>query len=209
MTRKIHISLIAIFLGFPAAIPATDTNPGYATHIAPIFRKYCVGCHNAKDKEGKLDLQTFAGLMKGGENGKILVPKNLAKSRLVGMLEGTRKPVMPPEGNKRPSKNEIALLKAWIKAGAGGPKGISPNETLIVPMIKPTGKVRRAIHAITVSPKGNWLAVARHRVVEILDVKTNKPLKTLTGLVGAAKRSGRLCRWKTPRRREWRTWSSG
>ena len=171
----------------PAVAFAADTTPDYATHIAPIFRKYCVGCHNATDKEGKLNLQTYAGLLKGGENGKVLVPKDLKKSRLVGVIDGTAKPVMPPEGSKGPTKAEIALLKAWVKAGAMKPKGVSPNDTLVVPKIKPRAKVRRAVHAIVAKPAGRipqdaWVAVARHGVVEILDATSHKPLRKLNDL---------------------------
>jgi hypothetical protein len=161
---------------------AADGPPDYARHVAPVFRKYCVGCHNAKDNEGKLDLQSYAGLMRGGENGKVLVAKDVAKSRIIGMLERKVEPFMPPEGNKGPTKDEIALLKAWITAGAIAPKGISPDDTLVVPMIKPKGKVRRAIHSVAASSQ--WIAVARHGVVELLDAKTRKQERTLTGLTG-------------------------
>lgn len=171
-----------------AAAADKKEKPDYATHVAPLFRKYCVGCHNAKDAEGKLNLQSFAGVMQGGENGKIVVAKDAAKSRLLGVLEGRLEPAMPPEGSKRPSKTELARLKAWIEAGASGPKGVSPNETLIVPKIAPAGKVRRAINAIAAPPTGKerngWIAVARHGVVEILDAKSQKPLRTLDGLTG-------------------------
>jgi WD domain, G-beta repeat/Planctomycete cytochrome C len=180
-------SLLALTFGLISVLPsvliaAADAPPDYARHVAPVFRKYCVGCHNAKDHEGKLNLQSYAGLMRGGEEGKVLVAKNVAKSRIIGMLERKLEPFMPPKGNKGPTKTEIAVLKAWIKAGAIAPKGISPNDTLVVPMIKPTGKVRRAIDAIAASKQ--WIAIARHGVVELLDAKTGKLQRKLTGLTG-------------------------
>ena len=88
---------------------AADPKIDYGKQIAPIFRKYCVGCHNADDPEGKLDLSTFAALQRGGKKGKILVAKNVAKSRLIGMVEGKLKPFMPPKDNESPTKTEIAL----------------------------------------------------------------------------------------------------
>ena len=36
---------------------------------APIFKQYCVGCHNASDKEGQLVLDRYASLLSGGEHG--------------------------------------------------------------------------------------------------------------------------------------------
>jgi dipeptidyl aminopeptidase/acylaminoacyl peptidase len=195
MNRKLQFLGILLVALLPIAARADKQSPDYARHIAPVFRKYCVGCHNAKDHEGKLNLQSYAGLMRGGEEGKVLVPKDVAKSRIVGMLERKVEPFMPPEGNKGPTKAEIALLKGWITAGAIAPKGIAPNDTLVVPMIKPKGKVRRAIDAIAASR--TWIAVARHGVVELLDAKSGKQRRKLTGLTGdvtdvAFSRDGKL-----------------
>jgi WD40 repeat protein len=158
--------------------------PEFSKHIAPILKRYCVGCHNAKDKEGKLNLESFQAMMKGGENGRIFVPGNLAKSKLVGMIERKTEPVMPPEGNEAPSKKEIDTLKFWITAGAKGPTGIAVN-TLVTPNIRPLGKVRRPINAMAASSDGKWLAVGRHATVEILSTKTMKLARRLTGHRGS------------------------
>jgi len=183
--KILSVFFAALSLAAPASAGATEaTRVNYTQHIAPLFRKYCTGCHNAEDKQGGLSLQSYSGLLKGGENGKILVPKNLKKSRLIGILERRIEPFMPPEGNKGPSKKEIARLKTWIKAGTPGPKGISPEQTLIVPKIKPAAPAPRSIFALAVSPQGQWVAVARHGVVEILNARTRKRLKTLKGLTG-------------------------
>lgn len=182
--KFIPLALILIAC-FGADLYGADATPDYATHIAPIFRKYCLGCHSAKEKQGELNLQTFAGLMQGGENGTVVAPKDVAKSRLIGILEGKLEPKMPPEGNKGPTKAEIALLKAWIKAGAAKPVGVSPNDSLVVPKIEPKAKVRRAVHAVAVAKDGKWLAIARHGVVEILDAKTHKPRRKLAEIKGA------------------------
>ncbi len=33
--------------------------PDFAKDVAPIFAKYCVGCHNADEPESNLSLETF------------------------------------------------------------------------------------------------------------------------------------------------------
>jgi len=203
MQQSIFSLLMYLVVLAPAVVRAADSPPDYAKHVAPLFRKYCVGCHGAIEPEGKLNLASYAALMRGGENGKVLVPKNVAKSRLIGMLERKTEPFMPPEGNKGPTKQEIALLKAWIKGGAEAPQGISPDATLIVPKIKPKGKVRRAVHAVAVgevprdAARGLSIAVARHGVVELIDAKSGKRRRALTGLTGdvtdvAFSRDGKL-----------------
>jgi len=40
----------------------------------PFFTKHCLECHEAKDPEANLVLENFESLMKGSENGQVLVP---------------------------------------------------------------------------------------------------------------------------------------
>ncbi len=159
--------------------------PDYRKEIAPIFRKYCNGCHNAKEAEGELVLESFAKMMQGGTNGKIVVPGKPKQSRLIHVLEKKVEPFMPPEDNKAPTAEEIKLLKAWINAGAKGPTS-NPTDphVLVTPKIKPVGKVRKPISAVDYSPDGKWVAVARHGTVEILSAGNLKVVRTLRGHTG-------------------------
>ena len=176
------LAIISLADGLPAAEPKT---PDYRKEIAPIFRKYCNGCHNAKEAEGELVLESFPKLMQGGENGKILVPGKAGKSRLILVLEKKVEPFMPPEDNKAPNAKEITLLKAWINGGAKGPKaGPSDPHLLVTPKIKPVGKVRQPISAVDHSPDGKWIAVARYGAVEILSAGKRKVIRKLIGHAG-------------------------
>src|SRR3990172_6996095 len=99
-----------------AAEPAAA--PSFTKQIDPIFKKYCAECHNADDLTGGLSVENLEELIKGGDNGKAIVAGSAAQSRLVQMVEGTRKPKMPPGKKPQPKAEEIALVKAWIDAGA-------------------------------------------------------------------------------------------
>jgi WD40 repeat protein len=173
--------------------------PDYARDVAPLFRKYCLGCHNAQEAQGGLVLESHAQALHGGEHGAIVVAGNADKSRLILVLEKRIEPAMPPEGNKGPSTAEIAVLKAWIQAGAHGAKANSPAVTEIVtPKIEPLGKPRNPIAAVAFSPDGRWIAAAQYGRVEILAaperashapdkttlVKT-PPFKILSGISGS------------------------
>ena len=115
---------------------ADNVAPDYAKQIAPIFQKRCVGCHNADDAEGKLSLDSYSDLQKGGKRGPSLQPGDVASSRLLQLVTGKAKPVMPPEDEERLTKEEIDLLTAWIEAGAKGPDGKEPpRRMLMVPKI--------------------------------------------------------------------------
>src|SRR3954467_7644663 len=105
-----------------AAAPSADTSaPDYASQVAPILKKYCVGCHNDEDREGEFSLESYASLLKGSSRGPVLRAGDAGASRLVRQLTGPAKPAMPPKGEPRPNPDEINVLKAWIEAGAPGP----------------------------------------------------------------------------------------
>ncbi len=190
MNRYLPTALLSLVFGVLAAtaaepVRAADPSPDYTRDIAPILRKYCVGCHNDEDREGKLSLESFAAIGRGGENGTVLVPGKADKSRLLLLVQGKAEPVMPPEGSAAPSPAEIATLSAWIKAGAHGPTATTPDvPTLQTPEIAPRGEVRRPITAISTSADGKWTAIARHNLVELLDETTGKPVQQLTGHTG-------------------------
>ena len=76
-----------------AAEPAKA--PTYAD-VHAIFAKNCLSCHDAKEADGELVLETHESLMKGGETGKVIVPGKSGESLLVSSIERTKKPHMPP-----------------------------------------------------------------------------------------------------------------
>src|SRR5580704_15284057 len=88
-----------------------DRTPDYARDVAPIFRKYCLGCHNAQEAQGGLVLETHSRVLRGGEHGAIVVAGKPSESRLIRVLERKAEPAMPPEGNAGPNTAEIALLR--------------------------------------------------------------------------------------------------
>lgn len=173
---------------------AKPAGPDFNTQVAPIFKKYCNGCHNADEKEGGLVLESFDATLKGGKRGAVIVPGKSDLSRLVLTVEKKVKPVMPPDGNEGPKPDEIAILKAWVDAGAKGPSGQAPDPTLLVtPKIATKGQVRQPIQAASWSRAGTHVAVARLAQVELFAINAGptpaallKPFQVLTGLRGVA-----------------------
>ncbi|HXI44569.1 MAG TPA: c-type cytochrome domain-containing protein, partial [Bryobacteraceae bacterium] len=62
----------------------------------------------------ELDLSTFAGVMKGGDDGPVVTPGKPQESRLYEMVQ---KGVMPKGGKPLPP-GEIASIREWIEGGA-------------------------------------------------------------------------------------------
>ena len=120
MTRLL---LALLLLAGPAALAqdqsfgaAQDKPVSYKTDILPIFQKSCNECHNVKKKKGKLDMSTYADLLKGGKKGKPWKDGDPDKSLLIEMIKGD-KPEMPEDGDPlKPA--QVALIARWIKEGA-------------------------------------------------------------------------------------------
>ncbi|HEY2839994.1 MAG TPA: c-type cytochrome domain-containing protein, partial [Pirellulales bacterium] len=159
--------------------------PDFNTHIAPLFTKYCVACHGADDPEHGLVLSSYDALLKGGEGGAALVPGKGDESRLIQMLDGRKKPQMPPEGSDRPSADEIALIKSWIDAGAKSPTGAAPDPTLLVtPKVKLLAPPRKAVNAAAWSPDGKLIALAGYGEVRLISAESRGLVRRLSGARG-------------------------
>jgi hypothetical protein len=153
--------LAAVVTAVPALGSEGGSAPDYATRVDPIFKNYCTGCHNDEDREGKFSLESYASLQRGTAHGPALLPGDAKGSRIVRVLTGAARPTMPPKDEPRPGADEVALLEAWIKSGARGPQGQTPDRlTLIVPKIPAHAKVRPVV-AMDATHDGRWLAVAR------------------------------------------------
>ena len=105
--------------------PASDkTGVSYATDIKPIFDTSCIKCHGAEKAKARLRLDGLAAALKGGEDGKVVLPGDSAGSMLIQCVAHAGKPdsFMPPPRNKANilplTKEQIGLIRAWIDQGA-------------------------------------------------------------------------------------------
>ncbi|MGD0261685.1 MAG: c-type cytochrome domain-containing protein [Verrucomicrobiota bacterium] len=105
--------------------PVSDkTGVTYATDIKPIFDQSCLKCHGAEKPKAKLRLDSLDGALKGGEDGKVILPGNSAGSMLVHNVAHAGNPddYMPPPKNKAKipplTGEQIGLIRAWIDQGA-------------------------------------------------------------------------------------------
>jgi mono/diheme cytochrome c family protein len=103
---------------------STKTGVTYATDIKPIFDASCIKCHGAQKPKAKLRMDSLEGILKGGEDGKVVEPGNSAKSMLILNIAhvGDEDDFMPPPKNKLGIKQltpeQVGLIRAWIDQGA-------------------------------------------------------------------------------------------
>ncbi|HUA67450.1 MAG TPA: c-type cytochrome domain-containing protein [Candidatus Saccharimonadales bacterium] len=111
----------------PGTLPPASTQSGvtYATDIKPIFDNSCIKCHSGDKPKGHLKLDTLAGVLKGGKDGKVILAGESAKSMLVqavAHLSDDDDDWMPPLHNRAGigplTPEQIGLIRAWIDQGA-------------------------------------------------------------------------------------------
>lgn len=94
----------------------------FVRDIQPILRDNCYECHAGTTEEGGLNLGIKAKTLEGGDSGSAIVAGKSKQSLLFQLVSGDDdNRLMPPEGNKPLSENQISLLKAWIDQGAQWP----------------------------------------------------------------------------------------
>ena len=116
--RQIHNALcLLVLLGSGSAfVPEANAaeTPQFETHIAPLFKRHCVKCHNAELRKADLDLSTPQGLFRGGESGPVLVSGAPEKSTL---YEQVHEGAMPPAEQSQLPAPDIETIRLWIKSG--------------------------------------------------------------------------------------------
>ena len=92
----------------------------YAKRINPILDANCVSCHGTGKVQGGLRLDSYESLMKGGQDGSVIVAGKPDESLLLVRvtLPPSHKQFMPAEGKPPLKAEEIAWIKAWIQQGA-------------------------------------------------------------------------------------------
>ena len=109
------------------AAPPADASPAvtkttFVEEVAPLFASRCGTCHGAEAQEGGLRLDSHAAIRAGGGTGPVIAPGSAETSLLVQAVRRLDEQLaMPPD--EPLSAAEVALLAAWVDAGAPHPEG--------------------------------------------------------------------------------------
>ncbi|HMD61833.1 MAG TPA: c-type cytochrome domain-containing protein [Opitutaceae bacterium] len=109
----------AVVRGGPGS--AEPSSPAfYRLHVDPLLERSCVSCHKAAKHKGGLRLDSYGELMKGGDDGPVLVPGNPVKSDVLRRLRlaPSDDDSMPSDGDKPLAPEEVQMIERWIAAGA-------------------------------------------------------------------------------------------
>ena len=108
----LRAGLIACWLAVSLSTFAqTPGKVDFTRDVEPLFQKRCYLCHGPQ--------QQMSGLRFDQKESadRVIQPGNSASSRLIQMVSGTQKKVMPPIG-PRLTAAEIGMLRSWIDEGA-------------------------------------------------------------------------------------------
>ncbi len=111
--------------GKPGGVPATE-GPSFVRDVAPMLVVKCGRCH-IDNMRGMFSVASYAALMKGNNDGKVVFAKDADGSRLVEVIVSGDM----PRGGTKVSPQELDQLKKWILAGAAfdGPDPAAPLST--------------------------------------------------------------------------------
>jgi len=148
--------------------------------VVPILEANCLRCHNASKVEGGLLLESHEDLMRGGDSGSPLVPGKPDESPFILQIEGRAKPKMPPKKDLAP--DEVAVLRAWVLAGAPYSRAARVSIDEKVPALTQTAAVLPQVTSLAWRPDGQQLAVAGYKQVHRLAMPGGTSLAPLTDL---------------------------
>ena len=153
--------------------------------VVPILEDKCMACHGAERAKGKLKMNTYAALLKGGSKGACVLPGDVAGSLMIQRinlpLDDTKR--MPPAEKKQLSSDEAAFLNWWVSAAL-------PEEQLINSVSFPVDQESYVQSIIGDDPGAIQARSAKARSKDLLvryaDFQTRYPGLLVQSVVGEA-----------------------
>jgi hypothetical protein len=168
-----------------AALEPLGRFVSFSRHVAPILAQRCVACHNTRSPGGRLNLDSFAALLKGGESGTAVSAHKSAESLLVSMIEDGS---MPKDADPL-SPEEIAIVKQWIDVGAPLDAGVTLTADLFDVMPEQTQplppaeyRVAIPVTAVAFSPDGSQLASSGYHEVLVWNTADSSLIRRISNI---------------------------
>ena len=119
--------------------PPAPSAIGFESSVLPILKNHCFKCHGPDKKKGGLRLDGRGWIARGGDEGKVIVPGNPAKSPLYART------ILPDDDDRMPSKGSALgkpvtdVLRRWIVRGAdfGGWRGTPGGSVAVAAPVAP------------------------------------------------------------------------
>ena len=180
--------------GLPVSPPSRADKVRFVEEIQPLLAANCTACHNAKNHEGGLMLDSLKGIVAGGDSGPGVVAGKPAESVLFLRAAHRQDDVMPPADNKVGAKHlspdQLGLLERWIFEGATGAAAVAGKPIAWRPLPAGAG----GVVAVAITDNGRTTAAARGGTVSLFDTRTGRQLQSLVDPAIAAASPGQAHR---------------
>lgn len=90
-------------------IPTLTGDPTYDNYIGALFTVKCTGCHAGETAPKGLDLSTYSAMMKGGEDGAVIISGDADNSLLIQIQSAAH--------FRNFTSEELDIVKQWINLG--------------------------------------------------------------------------------------------
>ena len=89
--------------------------------VQPILQDKCGSCHNSSKKKGKLSVESYDAIIKGGKHGRVIKPGDTTGSEIIKRisLDPQDEKFMPADNKTPLTAGETAIIKWWIEKAAG------------------------------------------------------------------------------------------
>jgi hypothetical protein len=144
LTSLVLLSSTLVRAAEPA--PTPQALEFFETKVRPVLAENCFSCHGPKRQQAGLRLDGRAELLKGGDNGPVLVPGQPEKSRILEVLQYTGDVKMPPKA-KLPAES-VEALTAWVKMNAPWPEGATNTGATTSPTVAEARKTHWAFQPV-------------------------------------------------------------
>ncbi|MDW8309970.1 MAG: PSD1 and planctomycete cytochrome C domain-containing protein [Verrucomicrobiales bacterium] len=105
--------------------PPAPQTVNFTRDIKPILEKSCLQCHGHGRAQGRFRIDSRDTILAGGDSGPAIVPGNSAESLLIELVMGFDPDSQMPKKGSKLTREQIALLRAWIDQGAPWDAGVS------------------------------------------------------------------------------------
>lgn len=98
--------------------PDSTAEDQFRSKVVPILREKCVHCHNDRDRDGELSLQSRTDVF----DNELVSPGNAVESRLLEVITPVDGEAEMPQNGAPLSVDERLIIERWIEAGAEWPE---------------------------------------------------------------------------------------
>jgi hypothetical protein len=140
------LGLVALACAGPVAAAPVD----YLRDVKPILAQNCYRCHGARQQKSDLRVDTVAFMRQGGIGGALFKSgQSTDETPLLQVVLGTHDEVAQMPYKKPPlAEADIAILRAWVAAGAPGPENEEPEKSVHWAFVPPVRAEAPAVKTI-------------------------------------------------------------